>query len=45
MVAFARTMEDNVSDRTNDVFDHAANDALGVLVARLAPDGRARERP
>jgi hypothetical protein len=42
MFAFARTMEDNVSDRTDEGFDHAANDALGLLVARLtagAPAG------
>ena len=36
MAAFVRMMEDNVSDRSAEDFDHAANDALGALVTRLA---------
>jgi hypothetical protein len=38
MVAFARMMEDNVSDRSAEVFDHHANDLLGAVVKRLQPE-------
>ena len=39
MAAFARLMEDNVSDQSAEAFDREANDALGAWIRRLAGSG------